>query len=407
MPKWIKYSYIVLAAVMMVASFLRAPFIHPDSYKYIDNLEYVLPLLPLCIDFFQLIFNDYAIKAFCIIMTAFNLIAVYVFQRELYKYFRPHSIVAVAAIFLMLIPVGYKLNQVITELLSYPLSLLTLTAFWRALERRRITPFFVLLLLLNLLLRAQNQIFYVLLLFLIGYIIYVNRKIRLTEIALTVLVPVSFYVVVQGYLALFATSAGLTLAEYKSVHKLMNQLYVADVEDYKLFEDPKIRKRMKAVLKKIDEEKRSFKYMKWPNHYEMNVKLAMGIFGSEFPELRSEESDYSDKLAEMRSRLLRDNFKKNIVLIAKRLYQGKFFYLSLLGMSCLVVMASRFRRFGREEVFFVGLAALSVLNSLVVYAFARANIRYFLYVDIPVIISISYYILHSMKSHLQTEYKHA
>lgn len=228
----------------------------PDSYAFLAQDIDRVPGYTLFLKFFTTLFGDHFEYPVLIAQLFLNVYGIRLLHSYLKQYFGFTKLISFLSLFVLLAPVLYlhfTANKILSEALCYPLYLIFIANTLKGyLEKHKKNIYYALgILLLLILIRSQFLFLIPVLVLVSGYFFYKTRdKVHLIFILISFLIPFlvnmmdkGYHCVVHGY---FVSTPG-------TGHTLTTSVfYLADKEDYNLFDSDVERNYFKKIKEKLD-----------------------------------------------------------------------------------------------------------------------------------------------------------
>ncbi len=242
------YRYLIYGIFVLVFIFI----LFQDMNAYKDGEGYInahinrTALYPIFLQILKTVFGTFFNPATAFIQGVIGLFSVYVFSETLKKELTLHPIWHVFATALLVVPfvTNFKIaNSFLSEALAYPLYLLVLRQFIKAMENNTASHLLKSIPLLLLLLLTRNQFLFLVpvAILMLSWDFYKNRNFKPTLIAITafLLIPFISNVLDKTYHKIVHDQFVST--PWTGIHLMTPAIYVADKTDVNLFKTEKER----------------------------------------------------------------------------------------------------------------------------------------------------------------------
>lgn len=365
----------------------------PDSEGYLQASISRSPGYPLFIKLMQFISKDHTETLLVMIQLLFGVWATLLTAKTFQKIFSLEKVFFILFVGILLIPyVGKTGNYILTEGLAYPLFLFSMCYLLKGLvdkNNQALSLYFIYVTTL-VLVRGQFLFMYVVGLFGLIYSFQYNKR-TLTRILLGILLVVSLtscYVIEKIYHKLY--HGVLALTPFTGVHFIIQPLYISNIEDANLFEDPNEKRLFLTVRQKMEERKMShvFTVGHIDAPYHLYAHFDEILYGILHPTLSQhgfgDLVEVDGRLKKMAIKLVKKHPKTFVKLYIRNLvghlggYYNACIVLFIFILSFFYII--RYKNSFSLCAFLFGLVVLG--NSLLVALVQSLHIRYTFYSDV-------------------------
>lgn len=263
-----KKSRIIYLLIYLLAGILVSrigPIYYPDSYAFLDMAINRSPVYSTFLKCFTFIFGDAFEIPVLIAQYLFMVLATHFLLKTLYKSLKLHSFSVLLfqmALLANAIIWYYSVNKILSESLAFPLVIIFVTYLFKSLKYKSFTSLIKAIVILFFLqfTRGQFIIFIPLVLLVIIYVLYNNRKPKkgILALVLLILIPVLISFSERVY-------NKIVINQYKNyamtyVHFISAPFYVANSEDVSLFETEEEKDFFRRTFSQLEEKQLTIDY---------------------------------------------------------------------------------------------------------------------------------------------------
>lgn len=253
-----KLAICLIAVSVILITGSKPLTLSPDSEGYLMGAIYRSLVYPLFLQWLEFSCGDYKSEAIIGLQTLFGLTSSYYLIHTLKKYTSVHRWSLVLLFGILLLPYVSELaigNRVLSEGLSYPLYLASLTVLFQVFVRDQPVHSLLIITTLFVLLLTRTQFIFVVpvAIFVYGRLFYRNRKVKKALLVgcLIIILPLLTTLADKSYHAL--NHGHFVSTPWTGIHLLTPAIFTADESDIDLYKDPMERayfKEMFSILKK-------------------------------------------------------------------------------------------------------------------------------------------------------------
>jgi hypothetical protein len=279
-----KKSELILYVIIGVCAALKGPFLHRDSYAFLEMPLNRSPLYVLFLKLFTTLFGDNYIWPLICVQFLALVFAVHYLLKTIAKQFHLHPVEALVLQFILLSPsiyFNYTSGAVLSEALSYPLVLLVFALAFNAFASLNLRPLLksVIPLYFLILTRGQFIVFIPVFIALGIYISHQKRSATKKWLPLLVLVLLPIFTNYSERLynkVMFGNFENNTM---NYVHLLTTDFYLSKASTVEIFDDPDEIKYFNIVHASLEKAGLTSQNVKNRN------ESAIDVFNKEFSEI--------------------------------------------------------------------------------------------------------------------------
>lgn len=271
-----KLAICLIAVLVILITGSKPLMLSPDSEGYLIGAIYRGPVYPLFLQLLEFSCGDYKSEAIIGLQTLFGLTSSYYLIHTLKKYASVHRWSLVLLFGILLLPYVSELavgNRVLSEGLSYPLYLASLTVLFQVFVRDKPVHSLLIIITLFVLVLTRTQfIFLVPVAVLIyGRLFYRNRKLKKSLLVgcLIFILPLLTTLADKSYHAL--NHGHFVSSPWTGIHLLTPAIFTADESDIDLYKDPMERAYFKEMFSSLKKEGLNVNYKIDPNEPDIDI----------------------------------------------------------------------------------------------------------------------------------------
>lgn len=397
-----KIVSVLIYALIGVFVCVKGAIYYPDSYAFLEGYFNRSPLYVTFLKGITAIFGDAFELPLILIQYLFVIGATSTLMKTIREHFAPSLMVYTLVLLMLIAPcvhLHFVANKILSEALAYPLVLLVFSCLFNALAKldlKYVKLTFPLLIVL-MLTRGQFLVFIPVVLLVVAYVFFKNRKgkqaIQTTLIMLLIPFLTSF-----GEKAYNKMMFGYYVNNAMNyVHLFSANIFVSDAEDVKLFKNEEQKVYYNTIYKSLEEaqltknlaiangkdEQRVFE-----NNFSSinNVRvheLGLSLYEAKGYNLYEQNIKLNELCKQMYMPLLKDNLKSRILLLYKNFKTTFGGAKHVILMFVLLVFGVVFTLKYNDPLFkFIALGTLLLFANNSIIAIAVHPIkRYFFYFD--------------------------
>lgn len=380
--------------ILVLLIYNSEPIFYPDSNRFLSNNIHDPPLYFLLISISKLIFES--LKSLVIIQTLLIGFGVIYFIRTVSIYFNLDNTIKNIIVIFLIIPIIEFYNLILTESISYALSLLFVSFAIKLIYNFKIQNLIILTVLIILLILCRNQfafLYPVVILLYFGIVILKKSKKTLTYLIFSIFSILLISNLIIGLNKnIFKKDSINNLQTYNEgiyFFTYIDAIYVSNQEDAKIFQDYDKQTMVAKILKYIDIKKASMKHYNNRGHYSSSFKEIRLYSENLLINLATKKNTSTKNLKkEISIKLIKLNYKKYIRHIFKKFYDTTWLFVFVPLFIMLASFISFMKYKSKYSLIILFISLFSITNHSIVYLFGRVQPRYFIYTDFVLLIFV-------------------
>ena len=386
---------LIAASALILLFYSSDPVFYTDSVRYLNQSILDPPLYSSIILIMQSMFNN--LNSVVIFQTLLIAFAIVIFTRTLVIFFKIDIFSRTLISLFLFLPILKFYQNILTEPLSYALSLLFVSFVIRLVYKFNIqnliwSSMFILALLLT-----RNQFIFLYPVIFLLYIGILFLKIEKKKINLLIASFISILIIHNSMILLntYIKQDSLKTESLTYVnlgpfyYTYIDSIYISNMEDVELFENHNIKKTLNLIFKEMNNREALMEYYNSRGHFALSLKEIKNYSKDLLKNLALEENTNVISLKkEISITLIKANFEKYIKLIFKKFYDSTwlFVFLPLLMLVASLISFIKYKSHISLIVLFLSLFTIS--NHSVIYLFGRVQPRYLIYTDFILLIFV-------------------
>ena len=385
----------VTIGILAILVYSSNPDIYPDSQRYLSGSLHDPPMYSKIIALMQFIFGNLnSVIVFQSLLLGFSII--YISRTVTIHLNLDLKTKSIISLFLFL-PILQFYNHLLTESISYALSLLFVSFVVKLIYNFNILNIVCITIFIILLLLSRNQFLFlypVIALFYLCILILYKSKKTLIYLIVSFL---SFFII-HNLLINFNNNKYKSNIENNNLNYnnkgifffiYIDAIYISTAKDIELFENQNLRNTVAEILKEMNNKKALIKYYDNRGHYSSSLKEIRNYSDTLLEELAFQNKTQIINLKkEISIKLIKANFKIYIKHIFKKFYDSTWLFVFVPFFMMLASLIGFIKYKTKYSLLILFLSIFTISNHSVIYLFGRVQPRYFIYTDFVLLIFI-------------------
>ena len=386
---------IILISTLILLFYSSEPIIYSDSSRYLEGNFRDPPVYYTLVNLMNFIFGNLnSLIIFQTLLISFSIIHI---TRSITKYFLISKLTKYLVSIFLFLPIIQFYNYLLTEPLSYALSLMLISFSLRLIFNYKIKNLIWITLFASILLLTRNQfiILYPVILLLYFGVFVINKSKK------------TFNWLLSSLLFIFLFHNSLTFLN-KSIKKIdlktedlsyfeggpffytyIDAIYISSKEDLKLFKSQNYQDTLNKIYEEMYVNKALFEHYNSRGHFSLSLKKIKTTSKPLLKNLAIKENKNIETIKkEISIKLIKSNFKTYLKHIFKKFYDSTWLFVFLPFFMLISGLISFLESKSKFSLFITFISIFSLSNHAVVYLFGRVQPRYFIYTDFVLLISI-------------------
>lgn len=396
----------ILVGVITLLFYSSDPVKHTDSFRYLSGSLLDPPMYGTIIYILHTLFGT--LKSIIVFQTLSIGFSIIYFTRTMSNIFNLDSITKIIVSFFLFIPILQFYDNLLTEPLSYALSLLFVSLSIKLIYNFNIKNIIWSTIFATALLLTRNQFIFlypVILLFFLGIFFLNNSKKDIAKLLVS-----SFFII------FIAHNSIIFLNTYKNQNSFdvnyvkksdkwteslayvtlgpsyflyIDAIYISSTKDVNLFENQNVQKTLTKIFDEMNDRQSLIKYYDGRGH-----------FGKSFSDIRDfshpllldlaiqKNTSLNNLKKEIYITLITANFTKYIKQIFKKFYDSTWLFVFIPFFMLLAGFIAFLNNKSKFSLLMIFLSIFTLGNHSVIYLFGRVQPRYFIYTDFILLVFI-------------------
>lgn len=386
---------LILFGVLMILTISSDPVLYPDSNRFLNASLHDPPLYSSIISLMQFIFGS--LNSVVFLQTLLIGFSIIFFTKTVEIYFNLNTISKSIVSFFLFLPILQFYNNLLTEPISYSLSLLFVSFVTRLIynfnnQNLFWSSFFVITLLLT-----RNQfifLYLVILLLYVGiFILYRSKK----PFSLLLISFLSIFIFHNSFINLnkfikedtFENKNFLNSDKGIFFFTYIDAIYISSEKDVDLFKNQNFQKTLSVIFKEMNDRKSLSAHYNSRGHFSLSLKNIRDFSEILLDDLAVKENTTVTELKRNISiTLISSNFDKYFKHIFKKFYDSTWLFVFIPFFMLLASLIEFFKNKSNFSLLIIFLSTFALANHSVVYLFGRVQPRYLIYTDFILLIFI-------------------
>ncbi len=386
-------DFLILFLCIILLFISSEPILYPDSQRYLTGALDDPPLYSMIIEIKKATFGNLnAVIIFQTLSVGFGIIYL---TRTISIHLNINLLTKTIVSLFLFLPIIKFYDYLLTEPIGYALSLLFISFVIKLIYKFNYSnlvwsTFFAIMLLLT-----RNQFIFlyptILLLYLGLFYIYNSRKVFLILLAsfLSIFIIHNSLLFLNTYIKQgnFNNESLSYVKKGPYFYAYFDAIYISSAEDIKLFKSENIKKALTKIFDSLEDKKLLFKHYDGRGHYKpdtirkYDTKILLDLADQE-------KRGFIDLRKEITLTLIKQNFKKYIKHIFKKVYDSTWlfiivpFFIFISSSISFLIYKSPF------SLLVLFISAFTIANHILVYIFGDIQPRYLIYTDFVFLIFI-------------------
>ena len=386
---------LIAASALILLFYSSDPVFYDDSVRYLNQSVLDPPLYSSIILIMQSLFNN--LNSVVIFQTLFIAFAIIIFTRTLVFFFKIDIFSRALISLFLFLPILKFYQNILTEPLSYALSILFVSFVIRLVYKFNIQNLIWSSVIILSLLLTRNQFIFLYPVIFLLYIGILFLKIKKKKINLLIASFISILVIHNSiiFLNTYIKQDSLKTESLTYVnlgpfyYTYIDAIYISDMEDVELFENHNIKKTLNLIFKEMNNREALMEYYNSRGHFALSLREIN--YASEYllKNLALEENTNVISLKkEISITLIKANFEKYIKLIFKKFYDSTWLFVFLPFLMMVASLINFIKYKSHISLIMLFLSLFTISNHSVIYLFGRVQPRYLIYTDFILLIFI-------------------
>ena len=396
----------ILVGVFALLFYSSNPVERTDSIRYLNGSLLDPPMYSTIISILQTLFGT--LKSVIVFQTLSIGLSIIYFVRTISNIFNLDYIIKFFVSFFLFIPIIQFYDNVLTEPISYALSILFVSLSIKLIYNFNNKNLIWSMIFATALLLTRNQFIFlypVILLFFLGIFILNNSNKNIGKLLIF-----SFFVIFIAHNSIiflhtfknqnFFNDAyvnkndkwteSLTYVSLgPSYFIYIDAIYISNIKDVELFENQKLKKTLTKIFDEMNNRQSLVKYYNGRGHFSKSLSDIRDFSNPLLLEIADQQNTSLSTLKRKISiKLITANFGKYIKQIFKKFYDSTWLFVFIPFFMLLAGFISFLKNKSKFSLLVIFLSTFTLGNHSVVYLFGRVQPRYLIYTDFILLVFI-------------------